>query len=138
MTDALARWLSEKNYRGIAINFIMLTAVLAVAESAGLFRAVGGAAIGITCIYFLFRAASLTVRSSSITNLYQIALIWIPGVLAICLALTGLYLVTSTEPMTLAYLLGVILFGCELVMLTIAAADLEGVVNAPITPVETA
>lgn len=115
----------------------MLTAVLVLAGSTALFKVVGGGTIAVAAIYFLFRAARLTISSRSSANIFQTALIWIPGVLAVCLAVIGLYLVTSTEPLSLGYTLGVILFGCELVMLTIAAADLEGLVSAPAKPVET-
>lgn len=104
----------------------MLTGVLAMAGSAGLFKVVGGCAVAIAGAYFLVRAISLTVRSWADANLYQIALIWIPGILALGLAVVGLYLVTSSEPLSLGYVLGLTLFGTEVAMLAIAGADLVG------------
>lgn len=104
----------------------MLTGVLAMAGSAGLFKVVGGGAVALAGAYFLVRAISLTVRSWAGANLYQIALIWIPGILALGLAVVGLYLVTSSEPLSLGYVLGLTLFGTEVAMLAIAGADLVG------------
>ena len=89
--NALSRWLSAKNYRTTVINILMLTGVLAMAGSAGLFKVVGGGAVALAGAYFLVRAISLTVRSWAGANLYQIALIWIPGILALGLAVVGLY-----------------------------------------------
>lgn len=134
--DALSRWLSAKNYRTTVVNILMLTAVLAMAGSAGLFKAVGGGAVVIAGAYFLIRAIGLTFRSWAGANFYQIALIWIPGVLAIGLAVAGLSLVTGSEPLSLGYVLGVILFGTEVAMLAIAGGDLEGDVSASLKPVE--
>ncbi|MBO9195940.1 hypothetical protein J5277_17695 [Rhizobium sp. 16-449-1b] len=115
----------------------MLTGVLAMSQSAGLFKVVGGGAIGIAAIYFIFRAVNLTGRLWRLTNYYQSALIWIPGLLAICLAVTGLFLAAGNEPLSLAYVLGVVLFGCELAMLTVAGTDLDGLADTTPRPAET-
>ncbi|CAH1660756.1 hypothetical protein [Chelatococcus asaccharovorans] len=121
----LGQWLSEKSYRSTVVNLVMLTGVLAMSQSSELFMAVGGGAIAIASFYFLLRAIALTARTKRFVNPYQLSLIWIPGLLAIVLAMTGLYLVISAEPFSLGYCLGVILFACELAMLTIAGVDLD-------------
>jgi hypothetical protein len=138
MLDRAARWLSERDYRSAIINVVMLTAVLALAGSGTLFQLVGGGAIIIATLHFLLRAVRLTVNSRGAANFYQVALIWIPGILAVCLAIIGLYFVTVSEPMSLGYLVGVILFGCEAAMLAIAGADLDNLVSVSPVPAEAA
>lgn len=136
MLNRAAHWLSEEDYRSTVINILMLTAVLALAGSDTLFQVVGGGAVVIAAVYFLFRALCLTYTARKAANFYQVALIWIPGFLAVCLAATGLYLITASEPSTLGYVVGVVLFGCEAAMLVMAGADLENLVSVSSAPVE--
>lgn len=136
MLNKAARWLSEKDYRGTIINILMLTAVLALAGSKILFQVVGGGAVVIATVYFLFRALRLTYTARKAANFYHVALIWIPGILAGCLAATGLYFISVSEPSTLGYAVGVVLFGCETGMLAMAGADLENFVSVSSVPVE--
>lgn len=138
MLNRAAHWLSEKDYRSTIINILMLTGVLALAGSGTLFQVVGGGAIMIAALYFLYRALRLTVSARRTANVFQVALIWIPGILAVCLAAIGLYLVTTSQPSSLGYLVGVVLFGCEAAMLAIAGADLENLASASSAKVETA
>lgn len=138
MLNRAAHWLSEEDYRSTVINILMLTAVLALAGSDTLFQVVGGGAVVIAAVYFLFRALRLTYTAREAANFYQVALIWIPGFLAVCLAATGLYLITVSEPSTLGYVVGVVLFGCEAAMLAMAGADLENLVSVSSAPVEAA
>lgn len=132
--DAFARWLARKPYRATIINIAMLTAVLTLAGSEALFNTVGGGAIAIAGLYFMALAIGVSVRSRASATLYDIALIWLPGLLAICLGTTGLLLATAGQPLSLGHVLGVILFGCEMAMLVIASADL----NEPRAPFERA
>ncbi|WP_139812092.1 hypothetical protein [Ensifer aridi] len=134
--DSLTRWLGARSHRGTVVNIIMLTAILAMADSRALFKVVGGGAAIIAAGNFLFRAVSLTWESRTARGLYHLALIWVPGILASALAVTGLYLTISSEPSSLAYSLGVVLFGAEVSILAITSADLEG--HPPTGPVRAA
>jgi hypothetical protein len=111
----------------------MLSAVLGLAGSAGLYKLVGGGATLVAAVYFLISAARLTVTDRGPARLYRLLVIWFPGLLAACLAAAGLALTVSSAPASLAYCLGALLFAAELAMLTVAGADLSEMVDSPLS-----
>lgn len=124
--ERILDWLGERRHRATVVNLVMLSAILAVASSAALYRVVGGGALALAALFFLARALRRSVAGRRHTNTHEIVLTWVPGALAIVLALGGLELVTSNAPASLAYGLGAILFTAELAMLALAGADLSG------------
>ncbi|MBS7538893.1 hypothetical protein [Ancylobacter lacus] len=123
--ERISKWLGARPHRPTVINLIMLSALLAIISSASLYGVIGGGAVLLAGSYFLFRVVNRTFASGDAMNFYQIALLWIPGVLAICLALVALLLVITNSAASLAYALGAFLFTAELAMLTLAGADLS-------------
>lgn len=118
-------WLEEKPHRFTILNVAMLTGLLSAMGSAPLFLAIGGLSLavsGIACIRYAFL---LTFKNWKQAHPYQIALVWAPGAIALLLTACGLYLVTHYDAGSLFYLTGCTLFGFELAMLTILAAELQ-------------
>ncbi len=123
--DAVSRWLAAKPHRVTIINLTMLTAVLALSESAALFKLIGGSAILLAALYFFQRGILLTARRWAETDLYKLLVLWLPGLLAMALAYLGLQLATQPDASALNHGVGVVLFGFQLAMLALAGADLK-------------
>lgn len=122
--DRISQWLGARPHRATVVNVLMLAAILALAGSGPLYAVVGGGAAFAAAAFFVVRAVRRTVGSGG-GNLYQLALTWIPGVLAACLALIALRLIVTEPAGTLAHGLGAALFAIELAMLSLAGADLS-------------
>jgi hypothetical protein len=123
--ERASQWLGARPHRATVINVAMLSAILAMVSSASLYLVVGGGAVMLAGGYVLLRAARRTLATRASLNLYQLALLWMPGILAVCLALVALHLVTTMPVASLAYGLGALLFAAEMVMLVLAGADLS-------------
>lgn len=121
--DRISQWLGARPHRATVVNVLMLAAILALAGSGPLYAVVGGGAVLAAVLYFAARAVRRTVGPGA-GNLYQLALTWIPGVLAAGLALVALRLIVTEPAGTLAHALGAALFAVELAMLALAGADL--------------
>ena len=122
--DRASRWLAERPYRATVINVVMLSTLLAMTDSVSLYMVVGGGTALVAAACFLLRAAGLTAGGGTSGNAYGLALIWIPGTLAIALAVVALHLIATEPPSSLGRTLGMFLFAVEAAMLTMAAADL--------------
>jgi len=123
--NAMAVWLFERDHRIAGVNLLMLTAILVLANNPTLFQIVGLGVLAATAGRFSARAIRATSRAKAVGDVYQLALLWIPGALAAALAVTGLSLASAHPPMTLGYVLGATLFGIEAAMLWLAGADLD-------------
>jgi len=124
-TGRLQAWLVARPHRFTILNILMLSAVLAMLRMAPLFSVVGGAMVLLATLYYLVGAGKKTLLSRHDRNFYQLSLIWLPGALAITLAVTGLTLVTADAPSNLSYCLGSMLFAAEVAMLALAGIDLS-------------
>ena len=122
-------WMAEAPYRATVVNVLMLSVILAVVGSAPLFMVVGGGALALAALNLVRRAALRTLALRQDFNLYQLALIWLPGTLAGALATAGLWMATTSPFGSLPYVLGAVLYAAELTMLILAGADLK---TAPI------
>lgn len=131
----IPRWLGTRPHRGTVINLMMLAMVLAMVRSPALYLAVGGGTLLLATVFFLSCAVRRSLRMPAERNTYQLAMIWLPGLLAGLLALVALDLVTSYAPSDLAYGLGAILFAVELAMIALGSADL---LERPAAPAEAA
>lgn len=117
-------WLGARPHRGTVINLVMLAVVLAMVRSPSLYLAVGGGALLLAALFFLSRAVRRTLRMSGERNFYQVAMVWLPGLLATLLGLVALHMVTTNASATLAYGIGATLFAVELAMIALGSADL--------------
>lgn len=120
----LPNWLGARPHRGTVINLVMLAMVLAMVRSPALYLAVGGGALLLAALFFLSCAVRRTLRMSGERNAYQVAMVWLPGLLATLLGLVALHLVTTNAPASLAYGIGATLFAVELAMIALGSADL--------------
>ncbi len=123
--DRVSSWFVARPYRANLVNAVMLSIVLALADSSGLYTIVGGLAVTIMGSIFLWRAIRLSLVRGSKGNLLQLALTWIPGTLALALAVVALHLVNANPSGSLAHGLGVLLFTAEIAMLVLVCADLS-------------
>lgn len=123
--QGISDWLETGPHRATIVNVVMLSAILAIADSAALYMLVGGGVVLLAAGHFVLRAVGRTYARRHAMNPYQLALIWIPGGLAICLAVVALGLVTADSASRLAYGLGALLFAVENAMLTLAGAELS-------------
>jgi len=105
------------------MNVLMLTLLLAMVGSAELFRLVGGMAIVMAGLHFLGQASGRTVRRTGRGHLYNLVLLWVPGLIALVLSVAALSFVTVNRPGSPAYILAVAMFGCEIVMLVVGSAE---------------
>jgi hypothetical protein len=124
LVPAISRWLGERPHRATLVNLLMLSAVLALAGSPGLQQVVGGGAVLAAALHFLWRALGWSLAPGKSATLFEAALAWIPGLLAIALALVGIRLTVDGPGLSLGYALGFVLFTGEIAVLVIAAADL--------------
>lgn len=122
--QAISRWLAASPSRPTIINLLMLSAVLAMVGSPELYAAIGGALVLCCGVAFLRRAARLSFARGADHNALQLALIWIPGGLALALTLLALDLVTSPQASMPIYGLGAVLFAAEISLLAAAGYDL--------------
>ncbi len=119
--DSLLRWLVEKPYRATILNIFLLTLVLTLAASPGLFRVVGLLLVMLATAHFIWRAVRVTRHHRGTSNFYGLMLTWLPGLLACGMALGALHLVAEAAVMDWPFLLGALLFGCEIALLLLAA-----------------
>jgi hypothetical protein len=105
------------------LNAVLLTLVLGIIGSAPLFKIIGGAAVAIAGLAFLGRALARTLNGRARGHLYNLALLWAPGVVAIILSIAAIGLISVNSFGSVAYALGVALFGVELGMLIIGGSD---------------
>lgn len=122
--SAISRWLGARPHRATIVNLIMLSGVLVLAGSPGLQQIVGGGAVLAAALHFLRRALGWSLAPGKEVTVFEVALAWIPGLLAIGLALVGIRLTLEGPSLSLAYGLGVLLFTAEIAVLIVAAADL--------------
>lgn len=87
---------------------------------------VGGIALVLAGGYFLVQALHTTVRRRRSKNFFQLALTWVPGVLAILLAIVAITLVSTSDQTSTAYMAGMLLYTVEIAVLALAGADLSG------------
>lgn len=128
----IAHWFGARPHRATVTNLLLLSAILAIANSPELYTLVGGIALVMAAAGFAFRAIRWTRASWRQLNVYQVALTWIPGLLPIALAAGGLVLISAARGLDLAYGLGAVLFAAQIAMLAVATADL-GAVQHPRT-----
>lgn len=122
--DRLFKWLTARPHRPTVANLALLAALLAWVGSPILYGVVGSVAVLLAGGAFLRAAARRTAALWRGMNGYQLALTWIPGALAIALAAVALGLVTAGPASGIAHAVGAVLFGVEIVLLAVAAADL--------------
>ncbi|MGO9674698.1 MAG: hypothetical protein ACLPSF_11130 [Methylocella sp.] len=120
---SLSKWLQDRPYRLTVLNALLLTLVLGVIGSAPLFKIVGGAAVAIAGLAFLGKAVAGALRGRGRGHLYELVLLWAPGLIAITLSLAAIGLIAANPSGGLAYGLGVVLFGAELAILIIGGSD---------------
>jgi hypothetical protein len=121
--DSLSTWLQARPYRLTVLNALLLTLLLGVIGSAPLFEIIGGAAVAIAGLAFLGKAVRNAFRWRGRGQLYDLVLLWAPGVVAIILSLAAIGLIGVNPSGSVAYGLGVILFGAELAILIIGGSD---------------
>jgi hypothetical protein len=121
----LSDWMAEAPYRATVLNVLMLSVILAIVGSTTLFAIVGGGALALAALNLVRRATLRTFALGQDLNVYQLALIWIPGALACALAIVGIWMAATTQAGSLPYVLGSMLFAAELAMFTLAGADLK-------------
>lgn len=124
--NVIANWLEERPHRSTVINILMLTGLLFLMKSPYLFTVLGGVMLALAGPYFLLSAFKATRGWEGFPNLYQFALLWVPGTLAVCLAVVALVVIASHDAGSLAYGLSALLFGGEVALLAMAGADLGG------------
>lgn len=120
-----SNWLDGRPHRATIVNIIMLSVLLTLADSAGLFLLIGGGALVLAGGCFLWRASRQTLISMAGINAHHLAMTWVPGLLALGLAGVSLWLISSSLPGGLGYAVGIALFAVESAMLTLAASDLQ-------------
>ncbi len=119
--DSLFHWLAGKPYRATILNVFMLTALLVVIASPALFRVVGLPVLLLAAAHFVWRALHATRQRGVRRNLYGLLLTWLPGLLAGAMAFGALHLVAGVVALDWRFLLGALLFGCEIALLLLAA-----------------
>ena len=87
------------------------------------FEIIGGAAVAIAGLTFVGKAVRNAFRWRGRGQLYDLVLLWAPGVVAIILSLAAINLIGVNPSGSVAYGLGVILFGAELAILIIGGSD---------------
>lgn len=121
----LSRWIGARPYRAPIVNICLFCFVLLLAGSNTLYILAGTAFLALASLVLVGRALRRSViDSDGGTHLYQHALIWIPGLLAVALAGLALRLITTHPVGDLAHSVGLILFTFELVMPVLALSDL--------------
>lgn len=126
----IATWLAAKPHRATIVNIVMLTILLALVGNATLFALVGSLTVLVAAAAFLRRAVARTFQPSGGGHAYRLALVWVPGVIAIALSLTALGVITDSTPGGLPQGLAIVLFGFEVIVLAIGGADPDGFVSA--------
>ncbi len=121
--NSLSTWLQARPYRLTVLNALLLTLLLGVIGSAPLFEIIGGAAVVIAGLAFLGKAVRNAFRWRGRGQLYDLVLLWAPGVVAIILSLAAIGLIGVNPSGSVAHGLGVILFGAELAILIIGGSD---------------
>ncbi len=121
--NALSRWLQGRPYRLTVLNALLLALLLGVIGSAPLFEIVGVAAVAIAGLAFVGRAVGVAFRWRGRGQFYDLVLLWAPGVIAIILSLAAIGLISANSYGSVAYVIGVALFGAELGMLIIGGSD---------------
>ncbi|WP_395828763.1 hypothetical protein [Elstera sp.] len=121
-----SRWLGERPHRATVLNVIMLSVLLALSDSASLYWGVGGIALVLAGGHFLIQAFQATANRHRPRNFFQLALTWVPGVLAILLAIVAITLVSTSDQTSAAYMAGMLLYTVEIAVLALAGADLSG------------
>jgi len=109
---------------------MMVTLLLAMVGSAALFKLIGGAVIVLAGLAFLRRALSRTFRQGDAGGLYGLALLWVPGLIAVALSVVSIVVVTANQPGNLAYSLAVVMFGCETAILVMDGLDADGLASS--------
>lgn len=123
---SVSRWFIARPHRATIVNIVMLTILLLMIGSGGLFLMVGGAALALAAISFGAEAVAATARSWRSTTLYGFLLAWVPGILAVGLAAVGMILIAGSDSTSLRFNLGAVLLGVQLVLIVVATADLSG------------
>ena len=121
--DSLPTWLLARPYRLTVLNALLLTLLLGVIGSAQLFEIIGTAAVAIMGAAFLGKAVRSAFCWRGRGQLYDLVLLWAPGVIAIILSLAAIGLISANPFGGVAYVLGVALFGVELGMLIVGGSD---------------
>ena len=134
MMSLFAKWLEDKPYRFSILNIIGLTILLTLAESIQLFLYVGGVTAGLVAIYSIFHALNLTIRHKIAYHPYHLALLWLPGAVAVLLTAASLYLIARANVTdSLAFFFGAALYGFQVSMLVILGAELSGKNTSPLS-----
>lgn len=126
LAQNFGRWLESKPHRFTIANVAMLTLLLGMMGSKMLFMLIGGIALILGGAHCVGHALWLTVKNRKNIHLFQFALIWAPGGIALFLGAVGIYLATQHEAGSLFYFIGCVLFGFEVAMLAILGAELRG------------
>lgn len=105
----LSRWIGARPYRAPIVNICLFCFVLLLAGSNTLYILAGTAFLALASLVLVGRALRRSViDSDGDTHLYQHALIWIPGLLAVALAGLALRLITTHPVGDLAHSVGLI------------------------------
>lgn len=128
---AVSRWFVARPHRATIVNIVMLMILLLMIGSGGLFLLVGGATLALTALSFGAEAVTVTARSWHSATLYAFLLAWVPGILAVGLAVVGMVLIAGSDSGAPRFMLGAVLLGIQLVLVVVATADLShGVAGA--------
>lgn len=118
-------WLRANPTRGEVLNVLMLVLLLVVIETPAVLEIAGSAVIATFALLGLKNASQMAMaeRRRGVRLLDQL-LTWLPGAVALCLAIVGLHLVIADGENSAAGRLGVLLFAFELVVLAVVTGDL--------------
>jgi hypothetical protein len=114
-------WLSVHTHRVQALNALLLTACLALVGHSTLFMVVGGAAFVWLTVPIVARSLWLAAREPF--DIFRFVQRWVPVFMATALTVLALLLIAKNAYGSIAWWGGVILFGFELALTSLLAAD---------------
>lgn len=124
--DRIETWLAEAPVRATVINAVMLSVILAMLNTPALYTVVGGGTVLLAGAWFTLNALRRSLAQSHTIRLPQLAVIWLPGIVAVGVALVALHLVTSEVSTGVSYGVGAVLFTAQLVALILLASGMSG------------
>jgi len=117
--------LRRSPHRATIINAILLSLLMLMINDAAVQWLIGVVVLALAGLWILRRALVRTLSAAVAGDSYHLILTWVPGLLAVSLALLGLHLMVTDAGATPNLWLGWILFTVELVMLVVIGADLS-------------
>lgn len=118
----ISDWLAAAPYRAVVLNIAMLVLLLALVDSAALFTLVGASCLAVAGLVGL-RGALRASFGTGQRAAFDRVLVWLPGAAALVLGAVGLHLCVNAPAGSTLHLAGIALFGFELVMLALPAAE---------------